>query len=299
MKPQHCAFTLVEVLIVITIIGLLIQLMIPAVQAAREAAYRTSCQNNLRQLGMAVMHHHEVARFYPSNGWGWSWIGDPDRGYGRTQPGSWVFAVLPFIDEKTLYTTAAGKTGGDRAEAVVQLCGTPVPLFICPTRRDPVALPINVVKPGLTTNDEFHLPITLGARTDYAINTGSYGNAEPNGKYTLPATLEEGDSADFKWYDTSKFTGISFGRSEIKIKDVTDGLSKTYMLGEKTIQVEEYLTGNDKGDNETMYVGFDNDNGRSTHRSPTQDSSSPRISAFGRRILVCGTRFSAMARFME
>src|SRR4249920_540671 len=107
--------SLIEVLIVIAVIGLLIQMALPAIQAAQEAAYRTHCQNNLRQLGMAAMHHHEIAKFYPSNGWGWSWVGDPDRGYGRRQPGSWAFSILPLIEEKNVYTTAAGKKGHERA----------------------------------------------------------------------------------------------------------------------------------------------------------------------------------------
>src|ERR1700731_3723614 len=84
-------FTLVELLVVITIIGILISLLMPAVQAAREAARKNTCANNLRSFGQAAATHENSNNFFPTGGWGTSWIGDPDRGFTMKQPGGWIY----------------------------------------------------------------------------------------------------------------------------------------------------------------------------------------------------------------
>jgi prepilin-type N-terminal cleavage/methylation domain-containing protein len=270
-------FTLIELLIVVGIICLLIQILVPAVMSAQEAARRTQCENNMRQIGLAVMHHHDSVGHYPTGGWGPLWQGDPVRGRGKDQPGSWIFNVLDFLDQNSVRSMTAGKTGMEKAEAIVQMVGTPISLFACPDRRK--AMPLPVSPRHLKTNDEFMLLIPLAARSDYAINTGDYGGGQPGSWY--PKKLEQVQQPGFKWYDTSKFTGISFGRSEIRMKDVTDGTSKTYMIGEKYMPVSEYLTGKDKGDDESMYSGFDDDNGRSASKPPPPDALQEHHSSFG------------------
>ena len=88
---------------VIAIIGILVALLLPAIQAAREAARRSQCTNNLKQLALGCIEHHDTFKTLPSGGWSWHWTGDPDMGFGREQPGSWLYHILPFIEEDDLH----------------------------------------------------------------------------------------------------------------------------------------------------------------------------------------------------
>ncbi len=106
------AFTLVELLVVITIIGILIALLLPAVQAAREAARQTQCRNNLKQLALGCLNHEQAIGRFPTNGWGCRWTGDPDRGTDWRQPGGWIYNILPYIEQQPLHDLGAGKGRG-------------------------------------------------------------------------------------------------------------------------------------------------------------------------------------------
>src|SRR5690242_9173257 len=94
------AFTLVELLVVIAIIGVLVALLLPAVQAARESARRTQCINQLKELTLGGMNHEGAMKHFPTGGWGIKWVGDADRGYGQQQPGGWIYNILPFIEQR-------------------------------------------------------------------------------------------------------------------------------------------------------------------------------------------------------
>ena len=90
-------FTLVELLVVITIIGILMSLLLPAVQSARESGRQAQCANNLKQLGLACLSHANSIGWFPSSGWGWQWAGDPNQGFGLNQPGGWLYNILPLL----------------------------------------------------------------------------------------------------------------------------------------------------------------------------------------------------------
>ena len=139
-------FTLVELLVVIAIIGVLVALLLPAVESVREAARRATCSNNLHQLGIRCLQRESAQGFLPGGGWGAWWVGNPNRGFGPPQPGGWHYNVLPYIDQQPLhdmgkigsYSNYLGAvvTAANKPQAAVPQAGMPVALFNCPTRRN-------------------------------------------------------------------------------------------------------------------------------------------------------------------
>ncbi|TWT90492.1 hypothetical protein Mal64_08830 [Pseudobythopirellula maris] len=297
MRPKHdprtpspeprrinCGFTLVELLVVIAIIGILVALLLPAVQAAREAARRNQCKSQLKQLALGSLNHHDVQGFFQSGGWGWGYVGDPDFGFGEDQPGGWVFSTLPFVEEQQLYDLSGNGAIHDatgrrpdrtQLEFATEVVQSIVSITNCPTRRQPILYPRN---DGAGTLRNARTPLDT-SRMDYAMNSGHAYNEFPDGSafQAGPATYA---SADINTYNAQVdqelkregpngsplYSGISFGRSEISLRKITDGTSHTYLIGEKALPVANYSNGADRGDNETWCTGFNNDNFRKTGR---------------------------------
>jgi type II secretory pathway pseudopilin PulG len=255
-------------LVVIAIIGLLAGITLPAVQAARESARRTECKNHIKQFAIASHHHVDVTGYFPSGGWSNSWVGDPDRGYGRRQPGGWAFSVLPFMEQQPVFSTGAGLAGPAKLAAAGQVNTNPIPIFYCPTRRPAKNYPlVNFAGNFVAFNC---VPLAATSRLDYAANCGDSGTNE----YGVgPATLAEGDST-YPWPDTTSLTGVSFLRSQVKPADILDGTSVTYLIGEKYVNPADYATGKDPGDDQPIFLGYDNDSQRTTGllNPPQQDT---------------------------
>lgn len=226
--------TLVELLIVLAIIGILVALLLPAVQYARESARRAHCGNNLRQLGLAWHEHHDVHRHLPTGGWGYDWVGDPRAGYGRQQPGGWAYAVLEHIEQGNIRHNPQG------------LIDKPIGLFHCPSLRLPRPYPI-------TRQPRNAPPSPLGAKCDYAANAGD--------------GLDEQGSGS-PWERPIPTTGVVGVKSQIELAQVLDGLSNTLMLGEKFVETVNLHNGAALHDNENLYTGLNNDICRSTKLPP-------------------------------
>jgi prepilin-type N-terminal cleavage/methylation domain-containing protein/prepilin-type processing-associated H-X9-DG protein len=242
---RRAAFTLVELLVVIAIIGIIVSLLLPAVQMARESGRQAVCSNNLKQLGVGFTQHLSTHGWFPTCGWGYGWMGDPDRGYSLAQPGGWAYNVLSYIDQDNMHQLGAGSSPSAKPAFSGQVFGTPVASFICPTRRRVIGYPVTEIT-------QYVSGMTSACKTDYAGNSGSIVNV-----FYGPNTLQQGDT-NFAWPSwQSSQTGITYLRSQVTSAQVKDGLSNTFMAGEKSLNPDYYNNGQDGADNDTAFEGHD------------------------------------------
>jgi prepilin-type N-terminal cleavage/methylation domain-containing protein len=243
-------FTLVELLVVIAIIGILVALLLPAIQAAREAARRAHCQNNLKQLMTALHLHHDTYKEFP--GAQEDFMPNPDRGDPENRNHSWVPFILPYIEEQAVYDKYDFDVGWNR--------GTNLDL----TRRPTTAVNLVIL---LCPSFE-HVDI---AQNDYAAINGPNGstyNTYPERGFTLKTGPQERDSYNKGGqYVAGGFTVVSpkdiaeskkLDTSRTKTKDFIDGTSYTMMLGEDAGRTDQSRFWGD-GDNAFAHHHIIND----------------------------------------
>jgi prepilin-type N-terminal cleavage/methylation domain-containing protein len=236
-------FTLVELLVVIAVIGILVALLLPAVQAARESARQAQCRNNLKQIAISFHNFESSRRFLPGHGGEKEPLGVEFGTMRKARfpvvnpTGNWLLQSLTYMEDgllaDILIAAAKGKANAQQLKVAVT---TPVPTLYCPSRRAPVAYPL--INAALTAFGP------LGARTDYAINGGSSTIAGGSGKAGDTFTLE--------------FDGVwSLGR-RTALKHIVDGSTNTYLVGEKSMDTLHYTSGEDVGDRAPIAGRSDN-----------------------------------------
>ena len=208
MVIRKRGFTLIELLVVIAIIAILIALLLPAVQQAREAARRTQCKNNLKQLGLAMHNYHDTTNVFPF-------------GFDARET-LWSAMILPQIEQTNLYNTLVWQEGtignwnhpgGPNTKA----CATIVDGFRCPSM--PLSPRDNEDIPG-------RVPVS------YRASAGSMISSDDAS--TRPAGF---NTAAFKSLEENNLDGMFYGCSNIKMRDITDGTSNTILIGESRTSI--------------------------------------------------------------
>jgi prepilin-type processing-associated H-X9-DG protein len=283
-------------LVVIAIIGILVALLLPAIQAAREAARRAQCKSNLRQIAIACLTHENTHKRFPFGGWSFYWMGDPDQGIGPQQPGGWIYTTGPYLEEQAVFNLGAGLPWNEKKVELAKQMAAAVPVFNCPSRRPARPMP-GFAPDGTTTCENGKQPFNAStppevAKTDYAINggigvgwddgaggsaggpiesclhQGGFGGSSAPGLYPNCEGWHITDAPTY-W---NRFNGVSGWRTAARAGQIVDGASHTVLVGEKIMQPYFYqhscpATGSEPskgngGDNSSMYQGWDIDSSR-------------------------------------
>lgn len=232
-RREKRGFTLVELLVVIAIIGILVALLLPAIQAAREAARRTHCLNNLKQMGLAVLNYESTRKCYPRGRWNLlptdtSKHSLPDRPTAKSNDASWTVVALPYAEEQSVasqYDLKKEWFHTDNRAAV----SYPLTIFICPS------------VPDLARSDSTFTSTVKPAAGDYGctngVGSGVWGLHPELGTY--PGSISAGE-------DNPQVIGVmtkAMLRSPCRVKDITDGTSKTLLIAEDAGRPDPYTDG--------------------------------------------------------
>lgn len=227
-ERQRRGFTLVELLVVIAIIGVLVSLLLPAVQAAREAARRSQCQNSLKQLGIAMHNYHDVFRFYPS---GWIDVDQRKSQFDTTDHESWGWTalMLPYIEQQALHTSL-GVTKGNLWENIINTTD--------PNYRAYIEQPLKILMCPSDTGFEGAGQV-VPAR-DFDAGTGASmkgwqqfqpGVSNYMGNFGHRSIL--GQNATPHPTVMQQNTGVFWRNSRVNSASIIDGLSNTVAIGER------------------------------------------------------------------
>jgi prepilin-type N-terminal cleavage/methylation domain-containing protein/prepilin-type processing-associated H-X9-DG protein len=250
-EMRRAGFTLVELLVVIAIIGILVALLLPAVQAAREAARRAQCTNNMKQVALAVLNHESQERRLPRGTYNYldstgagtaapygshNGVSSPNASQDKFDRRCWFHDLLPFVEEQSLsdafeaYINKPLAWGPYPSALDFPLSSTVVPSFMCVS--DPISPKLQTFHPGLLTE------LTQGFSGNYVGCAGSYyqnmlRNTDPDYAKYGSNRLLSGAYSD----------GVLLGGRDVKLSSVTDGTSKTALLSE--IRLVADTKGND------------------------------------------------------
>ncbi|RLS41723.1 MAG: DUF1559 domain-containing protein [Planctomycetota bacterium] len=244
LRTRKSGFTLIELLVVIAIIAVLIALLLPAVQQAREAARRSQCKNNLKQLGLALHNYHDTYNKFPSGFVSMAW---PSTTSATTELSCWSWGamILPYIDQAPMYNLVQPGTislaanlaaGGAQATALT----TPLPGFMCPSDTGP------------NLND-FNASYAVTAAEQSAAGFGTYDRrATSDGtnriaiaKSNYVGVADSGDSGTPAWNPATYGPplGLFSANSGNGIRNMTDGTSNTLIVGERAFKFEGLTAG--------------------------------------------------------